>query len=757
MTIPKPKIITRSVKRKLHVVRNTLATSFFPLGIVSVVGINTLFIAIVLNADPSSWWRSGLIATLLWESAIRLPFFLSLPSQIQLVLLSITAGLATCLAAMIFQRYLLRALLSWHGWIYTPRGSKPWSVVLWMGAVKILTSAAEHALTFSYQGSLPRLPVPSLEETTTKYLDSIRPLRTEAEFAQDRAHVESFMANEGPKLQRYLWLKSIWAANYVTDWWEQYVYLRGRSPLMINSNYYINDSSVYRATTNWCARAGDLVEGMLQYMRMIDRETLPVQMAQNAIPLCMNQSRRVFGTTRVPGLETDTLVHLEAAESRHIVVRYRGLYIALPVYYKSHLLDGYQIQNQFELLISECDAYLDTHGESGWDGKIGALTAGNRTRWAEAREEHFGSGINEASLTTIERALFVVILDPAEPETDTEMGRLNLMGRGYDRWFDKSVTLILYRNGVMGINCEHSYADALCTGHMVEWAMTRHFSTEVYDDDGNVLPSSSFTKKLSFQGTILPWALSPQAEVAIETAVISAHAAIDDLALEVYHHPWGKDRIKACKLSPDGFIQMAMQLAYYRDQGSLCLTYEASTTRMFRNGRTETVRTCSPQVKDFVLAMSDPSASVQDKLAALQAAVDVHVLKFKDAMAGRGIDRHLFALYVVSVGRSIESTFLSEGISQPWMLSTSQQPQHQTDNWDPIKNPEHARRVSSGGGFGPVADGGYGVSYMVAGRSRLYFHVSSKVSAPATDSSRFVSAIAQALDDMAELVERSDA
>ena len=24
----------------------------------------------------------------------------------------------------------------------------------------------------------------------------------------------------------------------VTDWWEQYVYLRGRSPIMINSNFY---------------------------------------------------------------------------------------------------------------------------------------------------------------------------------------------------------------------------------------------------------------------------------------------------------------------------------------------------------------------------------------------------------------------------------------------------------------------------------------------------------------------------------------
>jgi len=25
----------------------------------------------------------------------------------------------------------------------------------------------------------------------------------------------------------------------VSDWWEEYIYLRGRSPIMVNSNFYI--------------------------------------------------------------------------------------------------------------------------------------------------------------------------------------------------------------------------------------------------------------------------------------------------------------------------------------------------------------------------------------------------------------------------------------------------------------------------------------------------------------------------------------
>lgn len=36
------------------------------------------------------------------------------------------------------------------------------------------------------------------------------------------------------------------------------------------------------------------------------------------------------------------------------------------------------------------------------------------------------------------------------------------------RWFDKSFTLISYPNGKMGVNVEHSWADAPIVGHMWE-------------------------------------------------------------------------------------------------------------------------------------------------------------------------------------------------------------------------------------------------------------------------------------------------
>lgn len=42
---------------------------------------------------------------------------------------------------------------------------------------------------------------------------------------------------------------------------------------------------------------------------------------------------------------------------------------------------------------------------------------------------------------------------------------------------------------------------------------------------------------------------------------------------------YGKSVPKNCRLSPDGWFQMAMQLAYYRMYKKVVLTYESATTR----------------------------------------------------------------------------------------------------------------------------------------------------------------------------------
>ena len=87
------------------------------------------------------------------------------------------------------------------------------------------------AMLYSYQGALPTLPVPFISSTLKRYLRSVRPLATDKEYNEIQALASEFQSGLAPRLQRYLWLKWLWSDNYVSDWWEEYVYLRGRSPI----------------------------------------------------------------------------------------------------------------------------------------------------------------------------------------------------------------------------------------------------------------------------------------------------------------------------------------------------------------------------------------------------------------------------------------------------------------------------------------------------------------------------------------------
>uniref|UniRef100_W8B1P8 Carnitine O-palmitoyltransferase 1, liver isoform n=3 Tax=Ceratitis capitata TaxID=7213 RepID=W8B1P8_CERCA len=208
--------------------------------------------------------------------------------------------------------------------------------------------------------------------------------------------------------------------------------------------------------------------------------------------------------------------------------------------------------------------------------------------------------------------------------------------------------------------------------------------------------------------------------------------------------------MKKCRLSPDAYIQMALQLAYYRDAGRFSLTYEASMTRLFREGRTETVRPCTIESAAWVKAMEDDNTTNEERVKLLQKACDRHQLGYQDAMCGRGIDRHLFCLYVVSKYLEVDSPFLNEVLSEPWRLSTSQTPHGQTPKMDLKKHPNC---ISSGGGFGPVADDGYGVSYIIAGENLIFFHISAKLNCKQTDVHRFGENICKALADIRAMFE----
>ncbi|BET00194.1 carnitine [Nesidiocoris tenuis] len=684
-------------------------------------------------------------------------------------------SLAGWLAATFTAKYALKLMYMYKGWMYEERGpgkKQSWATTLWALGVHILTGPSKPML-YSFQGSIPRLPLPSVKDTMQRYLRSVRPLLSDAEYARMEKLALEFQNGIGVKLQRYLVLKSWWATNYVSDWWEEYVYLRGRSPLLINSNFYGIDALFMHPTKIQAARAAVSIHAILQFRRLIERQELEPIMLQGTVPLCSWQYERLCNTTRVPGVETDKIIHWN--DSKHIVVLHKGCYYKVPIYHKNRILEPCELEIQIQTILDDDSQPVD--GEE----RLAALTAGERAHWAHTRLEHFFKGTNRTSLDAIEKAAFFVSLDDVPYEFDKndpskldEFGNLMLHGSGYNRWCDKSFTLCVGSNGRIGFNAEHSWADAAIMSHLWEWVICEEaihpradapvmghmweyivltsaglfpeYKNLGFREDGHTIGTPQFKPPSPIR---LSWDFKPTCLAAIEQSYLVVRELIDKIDLKIYMHDnYGKGFIKTCKISPDAYIQMALQLAYRRNAGKFSLTYEASMTRLYREGRTETVRPCTIESSAWVNAMNDPKTTTMERVALLKKACKQHQLGYQNAMCGKGIDRHLFCLYVVSKYLEVESPFLKEVLSEPWRLSTSQTPHGQTSKMDLKKYPQC---ISAGGGFGPVADDGYGVSYIIAGEDIIFFHVSSYKSCPDTDSAKFVKDIEQALSDLRTL------
>jgi hypothetical protein len=91
-----------------------------------------------------------------------------------------------------------------------------------------------------------------------------------------------------------------------------------------------------------------------------------------------------------------------------------------------------------------------------------------------------------------------------------------------------------------------------------------------------------------------------------------------------------------------------MQLAHYRLYGKIVSQYEPVLTKGFYHGRTEAMRTATEKAATFCKTWLNLSASNDEKLTALREATVYHSATCKDAMMGKGIERHLFALKCIA-------------------------------------------------------------------------------------------------------------
>jgi len=205
--------------------------------------------------------------------------------------------------------------------------------------------------TLHFQDSLPKMPIPALQNTLDRFIYFAQPLVSDDELLLAQRAVYAFAAAEGPALQEAL-IESDKArySSYISQPWFD-MYLSDRSPLLLNFNPQLTfqDEPARPSQTNRAARlchsAGlflkTLEAGVLEpdifhtnparskhplwpeAIRLAPRSVaFYAAAATGAYALDMSQYANLFRSTRVPKPGRDEL--RTASDSRHIVVQRGG-------------------------------------------------------------------------------------------------------------------------------------------------------------------------------------------------------------------------------------------------------------------------------------------------------------------------------------------------------------------------------------------------------------------------------------------------
>jgi carnitine O-acetyltransferase len=375
----------------------------------------------------------------------------------------------------------------------------------------------------------------------------------------------------------------------------------------------------------------------------------------------MNQYRRLFGITRVPKANRDLILGEHPSHSKHIILLIKDQVFVVFVYSE----DGKRLRLQD--IAKQFQNCVDSVQKLKLLPPICVLGGQDRDAWAADYDYLVRlDKKNLASMNWIQTALFAVSLDHRiVPHDVTSLAKNVFHGfDGHNRWSDKSLNIVVTNDGRLGVHGEHSPCDALIPAQLVDFAVQR----EPAQDPPNA--SSNPSIRPSFR---LEFVIDSKIQESLVRAQSFVNDLIQDSDVAVMHYSgYGSDFIKTAKVSPDAYIQMCLQLTFFRIHGYTCGVYETASTRKYLHGRTETCRSHTVEQKAFVRVF-ESQATPSEKYKALQTACKAHIDYIQMASNGFGVDRHLLGLKLcLKEGESHEIfTHPVFAQSQKWQLSTS--------------------------------------------------------------------------------------
>ncbi|KAI5703780.1 hypothetical protein M8J75_016118 [Diaphorina citri] len=591
------------------------------------------------------------------------------------------------------------------------------------------------------QVAVPKLPVPSLEHTMTRYLETLQPILDSNSYDHTRQLIATFMAPEGVgvTLQNLLIQRRVEYENWAYNWWLDDMYLNCKLPLPININPgMVFPPKAFIELSSIAQLAARLVLLTLEHKDILNTNRLPVEKTggKDPQPMCMAQYHRVLRSYRRPGLFF--IMRLTYGEN---ATRYTEE----------------ELTSQFMKILESQPSQVNP---------VGILTTQRRDMWAESWDILQKDEQNRANLDLIEKSLITICLDsvPLSPSfntpyrgggighrandrDETSMAHQMIHGGGTransaNRWFDKTIQLIICHDGVNGLCYEHSSAEGVAVVNLMEKLIER-----------SALMSSVNQISTSLQDATpepLLWNINASLHKHIRDAARTFDSSVEDLDFLVFRFTgYGKDFIKSVRCSPDAFIQLAMQVAYHRLYGHLVATYESAGLRRFLLGRVDNIRANTMEALEFAAAMNGADgasrkvtfdlADDKKKLDLFDAAIKKQTQIMTENIQGEGIDLHLLGLRQTALEHNIPCELFQDEaykLSNYFKLSTSQV----------------ACKSDSFMGYGPVVPDGYGCSYNPR-EATIVFCVSAFKSCLTTSAAKFATSLDESLSAIGNLVE----
>ncbi|XP_044285807.1 carnitine O-palmitoyltransferase 2, mitochondrial isoform X2 [Varanus komodoensis] len=469
--------------------------------------------------------------------------------------------------------------------------------------------------TMHFQKSLPRLPIPKLEDTIRRYLNAQKPLLDDDQFRKTEQLAVSFGNGIGRELHKQLVAqdKRNKYTSYISGPWFD-MYLQARESVVLNFNPFMAFNPDPKTEyNNQLIRATNLTVSALRFMKTLragllepeifhlnpsksDTQTfkklirfVPSSLSWfgaymvNAYPLDMSQYFRLFNSTRLPKQNKDELF-TDENEKHLLVLRNGNFYVFDVIDRDGNIVKPSEIQAHLKWILSDNSPVPAF--------PLACLTSENRDTWAKMRQELLDNG-NKEALAKVDSAIFCLCLDDFPVKDYNHLSHTMLHGDGINRWYDKSFNLILAKDGTTAVHFEHSWGDGV--------AVLR-FQNEVFKDSTQapaitpqaqpaVVDSAVAVQKLNFK-------LNDALKEGITKVKQTFDATVKTLTMKTMQFErGGKEAIKKQKLSPDALAQLAFQMAFLQQYGQTVATYESCSTAAFKHGRTETIRPASVHTK----------------------------------------------------------------------------------------------------------------------------------------------------------------